>query len=216
MRWLLITHARDRGTRAEVFDDLLEIARLDHGSTAVEVGCGTGQATVPLAERGLEVTAVELGATLAENTRGRVTRFPRVSVVNASFEEWEPPRNDFDAVISFAAFHWIDPSIRYVKSAEMLKRSGSLVVFDWDDALPTGESAQFFTDVLEDYDAVVPEWRMQPPVAPSGTSASTEQARMEASNLFGSVTTRRYVWDAAYSPDDYVAFPKYPVELPAA
>ena len=42
----------------------------------IEIGCGTGQATAPLAERGLAVTAVELGAELATNARRRLTGFP--------------------------------------------------------------------------------------------------------------------------------------------
>jgi ubiquinone/menaquinone biosynthesis C-methylase UbiE len=35
----------------EVFDDLVEQARLAPGSRVLEIGCGTGQATLPLAAR---------------------------------------------------------------------------------------------------------------------------------------------------------------------
>lgn len=44
-----------------LFDDLVSLASLGVGSRVVEVGLGTGQATRPLAERGLPITAVELG-----------------------------------------------------------------------------------------------------------------------------------------------------------
>src|SRR6202050_5908445 len=55
-----------------LFDDLTRIAGLGAGDRVAEIGCGTGQATVPLAERGLAVTAVELGAPLAAvGPRGR-------------------------------------------------------------------------------------------------------------------------------------------------
>jgi SAM-dependent methyltransferase len=54
-----------------VFDDLVRLARLGQGDRAAEIGCGTGQATVPLAQRGLAVTAVELGAALADLARDR-------------------------------------------------------------------------------------------------------------------------------------------------
>jgi SAM-dependent methyltransferase len=40
-----------------VFEDLTTLARLRPGSRVLELGCGTGQATVPLAARGLEVVA---------------------------------------------------------------------------------------------------------------------------------------------------------------
>jgi protein-L-isoaspartate O-methyltransferase len=54
-----------------LFDDLVDRAGLRAGDRVVEIGCGTGQATVPLAERGLAVTAVEPGAGLAALTRVR-------------------------------------------------------------------------------------------------------------------------------------------------
>ena len=48
-----------------VFDDLVATARLPPDAAIVEIGAGTGQATRPLAERGLRITALELGAHLA-------------------------------------------------------------------------------------------------------------------------------------------------------
>src|ERR671933_454382 len=39
----------------ELFDDLVAYAGLEAGSRVLEIGCGTGQATLPLAERGLAV-----------------------------------------------------------------------------------------------------------------------------------------------------------------
>ena len=49
----------------QLFDDLIDLAGLEAGDRVLEIGCGTGQATVPLAERGLAITAVELGPELA-------------------------------------------------------------------------------------------------------------------------------------------------------
>ena len=49
----------------EVFDDLAALARLAQAARIVEIGCGTGQATLPLAERGYQITCVELGEQLA-------------------------------------------------------------------------------------------------------------------------------------------------------
>jgi len=47
---------------------------------------------MPLAERGCQVVAVELGAELAAVARRNLTRFPqaRVEVVTAAFERWDP------------------------------------------------------------------------------------------------------------------------------
>src|SRR5437588_4415336 len=74
---------------AELLDDLVSFAGLEAGSQVLEIGCGTGQATLPLAERGLEVVCVELGAGLVAVARHKLAGFPRVEVVNTVFEEWE-------------------------------------------------------------------------------------------------------------------------------
>ena len=60
---------------AELFGDLVSFGRLGPGSRVLEIGCGTGQATLPLAERGFEVVCVELGAGLAEVARRKLAGF---------------------------------------------------------------------------------------------------------------------------------------------
>src|SRR6185312_17105910 len=84
----------------ELFDDLMRLARLSPGDRVLEIAPGTGQATVPLAERGLAITAVELGASLAAVARRRVAGFPAVEVVTSSFEAWRPSADvSYDAVV---------------------------------------------------------------------------------------------------------------------
>jgi protein-L-isoaspartate O-methyltransferase len=94
----------------QLFGDLIDRAWLQAGGRVIEIGCGTGQATVPLAERGLAVTAVELGAELAAIARRRVTGFPAAEVVTCSFEDWLPRGAPFDAVVAVISLHWIDRS----------------------------------------------------------------------------------------------------------
>ena len=59
---------------AALFDDLAGLTGIGPGSRVLEIGPGTGQATVTLAERGCRVVAVELGADLA--AVGGLTRLP--------------------------------------------------------------------------------------------------------------------------------------------
>ncbi len=94
---------------ARLFDDLAELAGLHPGSRVLEIGCGTGQATLPLAQRGYCVTCVERGDALAGIARRNLTAFSDVEVVTSPFETWQPSEGDFDAVVAFTAFHWIDP-----------------------------------------------------------------------------------------------------------
>jgi SAM-dependent methyltransferase len=114
------------GYPSALFDDLADLTAVGPGSRVLEIGPGTGQATLPLAERGCQVVAVELGADLAAIARRNLARFPKVEVVTAAFEDWPLPPAPFDLVLAATAFHWIDPSVRVGKVADALRPGGSL------------------------------------------------------------------------------------------
>jgi 16S rRNA A1518/A1519 N6-dimethyltransferase RsmA/KsgA/DIM1 with predicted DNA glycosylase/AP lyase activity len=67
-------------------DDVIEYARLD-GAPVLEVGAGTGKASVPYARRGLELTCLEPDARMAAVLRRNVEPYPRTSVVVSGFEQ---------------------------------------------------------------------------------------------------------------------------------
>src|SRR5262249_23291310 len=134
-------YARARPTYPdEVFDDLVEAARLGVGARVLELGSGTGIATLPLARRGFELVCVELGAQLAAVARRKLEAFANVEIVNAAFESWSPPGR-FDAVVAFASFHWNDPAARYERSANALRPGGALAVVRADHVLPADGGA---------------------------------------------------------------------------
>src|ERR687885_2663713 len=114
------------GYPAALFSELAELACIGPGCRVLEIGCGTGQATVPLAERGCEIVCVELGASLAAVARRKLARFPSVRVEVTAFEAWPLPAEPFDTVCAATAFHWIDPAVRVTKAARALRRGGAL------------------------------------------------------------------------------------------
>jgi SAM-dependent methyltransferase len=93
------------------------------GSRVLEIGCGTGQLSVPLADLGVELTAVELRPHLAALARRNLEQFPQARVLVSSFEEWQLPDRKFDAVICASAFHWLDPEVRYAKVPQRYTRA---------------------------------------------------------------------------------------------
>jgi SAM-dependent methyltransferase len=135
-------------------DELTEIAGLRPGCRVLEIGCGTGQITAPLAERGCRIVAVELGAELAAVARRNLGRFPSVEVVTAVFEDWALPPEPFDLVVSAIAFHWIDPAVRVGKAAEALRLGGALATIATHHV--AGGSAAFFVEAQDCYERVRP------------------------------------------------------------
>jgi SAM-dependent methyltransferase len=113
----------------ELFDDLISLSRIRAGGRVLEVGCGTGQATVPLARRGFRILCLEPGPALARLARLKLASFTNVEVVSHTFEAWPLEAGAFSLVISAQAFHWVAPEVRFAKAAAALHPAGALAVF---------------------------------------------------------------------------------------
>jgi SAM-dependent methyltransferase len=183
---------------AALFVDLTSAIR--PGGRILEIGPGTGQATLPLAERGFEVVAVELGAALAAFARARLAAFPRVEIVNGDFER-TCFDGSFDAVVAFTSFHWIDPALRYAKAASLLRPRGVLAVTEVSHVRVEGDDP-FWVEMQADYDAVVPGPDNRPP--PLLAEVGDLRAEIDATGLFAEVDVRRYVWQVTYGAAEYV------------
>lgn len=142
------------GYPPEVFADLAALADLKRGSRVLELGCGTGQATIPLAERGYRIVALDRGEGMAALSRSNLAAYPSVEVIQAAFEEWRLPNERFDAVIAATSFHWIDPVVRVTKTADALRPDGALAVISTHHV--AGGDTQFFEDVQRCYERWMP------------------------------------------------------------
>lgn len=108
-----------------VYDLLVERAGLRPGARVVEIGAGTGQATVRLLDAGALVTAIEPGPALAARLRRR-TAGRAVDVVEARFEDAPLPRAGADLVVAATSFHWLRPEVALPKVAATLRPGGWL------------------------------------------------------------------------------------------
>lgn len=185
----------------QLFDDLFALGSLRPGTRVLEIGCGTGQASRPLARRGCRLVCVELGEKLAEIARLNLVDFPLVDVVTASFDTWEPPGVDFDMVFAASAWHWLDPSTRYGKAARLLKPGGLLALVTGGHAFPKGFDP-FFTDIQGCYDAIGEGFGKWPPPTPE--EIPDERQAIEGSGLFEDVRVGRYLWTVDYTADSYI------------
>jgi SAM-dependent methyltransferase len=192
------------GYPPELFDDLAALAGTGPGCRVLEVGAGTGKATVPLAERGCRITAVEPGADMAAVARRNLAAFEAVNVVTADFETWPLPEEPFDAVVSATAFHWIDPAVRMVKTADALRPGGALAVVATQHV--AGGSEEFFAQVqhcYERFDPATPPGLRPPAAQDVDTSGHADE--VARSGRFGPVVFRRHEWELTYTTAEYLA-----------
>jgi SAM-dependent methyltransferase len=117
------------GYPEHLIGDVLSLSGIPPGGNILEIGCGTGKATLPFARRGYAMLCLELSKNMASLAAERCRPYPRVEVQNISFEEWPLQEKAFDLVMCAEAFHWISPDIRLVKAAASLKNGGSIALF---------------------------------------------------------------------------------------
>ena len=113
----------------ELYDDIFNVKEITSSSNVLEVGIGTGQATLPILETGCSLTAIELGDQLAEFSKYKFKNYSKMNVKNLAFQDFECPPNSFDLIFSATAFHWIPEDIGYTKIFDMLKRGGVFARF---------------------------------------------------------------------------------------
>jgi SAM-dependent methyltransferase len=201
---LLYDEARPSYPEA-LFDDVEALSRIPPGGSVLEIGCGTGQATVPLARRGYRILSVELGENLAAVARRNLADYPLLEVRTGDFENYPVQEGAFDLAVSATAFHWLDPAVAYPKTARALRSEGAMALF-WNEHVHSDASGGFFEATQAVYERQAPEivkpddykGLPQPDELPDRTS------EIEASGLFGRVIRRDYRWDVPYDAEGYI------------
>jgi SAM-dependent methyltransferase len=118
----------------EVFDLLVRETAAVRGDMVVEIGAGTGIATMPLAARGLDVIAVEPASELAALAAAKLG--DRGRVVVGRFEDCTLP----DRVVMLAAFnawHWVEPAAALERASRLLDGGGWLALV-WTEVVAWG------------------------------------------------------------------------------
>lgn len=188
------------GYPAELIDDVLALTGLATEGRILEVGCGTGKATVLLAATGREVLGLEPSEPMAAVARRNCAGFPNVRVETIGFEDWDPAAAErFDLLACAQAWHWLDPAVRFTQAASALHPDGWLALF-WNRSEDGTGSLRRALD--EAYQRHAPGLAAVPSQQASTIDGAT--ADMEGSGLFGQVTVRDYPGSATLPTERYV------------
>ncbi|HVT12967.1 MAG TPA: class I SAM-dependent methyltransferase [Fimbriimonadaceae bacterium] len=182
-----------------IFDDLLTLA--PPHPHVLEIGCGTGKASVALAQRGCRLTGIELGKSLAAIARRNLATFKTAKVLEAEFESWNPGPDRFDIIFAISAWHWIDPATGYRKTAEILKQDGLLAIVANEHAFPK-DFDPFFSEIQPTYDAIGEAFDAWPPPTPDETPDL--RGPISESGFFDFIESRRYLWTVDYDAEGYI------------
>ncbi|MBW4443657.1 MAG: class I SAM-dependent methyltransferase [Plectolyngbya sp. WJT66-NPBG17] len=193
--------ARPRYPKA-LIQRVVEVAQLSPGSKILEVGCGSGVATVDFARLGYAIDAVEPNLEFCRLAEQHCEPYPQVKVIPQTFEEWQVQSGKFQIVLAANAWHWISSDIKYVKASEALQNNGALVLL-WNMSLePSHEVYQVLNEVYQ---------QVAPSIAPKYEGKETQEEILQGlgklvgdSGLFASPTTESISCERVYEVDRYL------------
>lgn len=99
---------------------------LVRAQNALEIGAGTGKATVDIANPELLLTCLEPSPQMAEILKRK--DLPGVRAVVSTFEDWHGVPATFDLIYAAQAWHWVDHSTAYSRALQLLAPGGALAL----------------------------------------------------------------------------------------
>jgi SAM-dependent methyltransferase len=188
----------------DLIDDVIALSGLDAGGRALEVGAGTGKATVLMAARGVKVLAVEPNHDMAQVARRNCAAYPAVEFVEADFERSQPEPAAFRLLYSAQAWHWVNPETRYGLARAALAEGGLLAVFwnriDWRRSPVRDRLARVYAETA-------PEFEIHTPNHPGNLHPDQDEdweAEIAQEPAFAEPEVRSYEWSVEQTGSEYV------------
>ncbi len=183
------------GYPAELIADLVAETDLGDNARVLEVGCGTGQATLPLAQLGHRITAVEPGARLAQLARQKLAAYPNVDICVSTFEDWDATDQRFDLLVAAASWHWVDPAVGWRRAHEILRPGRSMAILGNVVIRPT-DHPELYAETADLHHQFAPDsqdWGHPPTESHvRDTSTGWGPPNTDSSGFFGPTTVRWY------------------------
>ena len=206
-----LNYDRYRPAYAEaLFDDVIRFSELGPGKEALEIGIGTGQATLPFLQTGCRLAAVEIGDRLARFSADKFAAFDNFRVINQDFEGVQLEESTYDLVYSASAFHWI-PQEEGIPKVRRLLRGGGVFAWFSIHPFPAPEHTHIGDALQEVYGRYSPFFgERRPPRAPQARRQQIEEMRSVRSAAFRKygfvdVNDRLYFGRRTFDAGGYVA-----------
>ncbi|MBV5260723.1 class I SAM-dependent methyltransferase [Synechococcus moorigangaii CMS01] len=120
-------------------------------SVILEIGSGPGNASQHFVARNFPLICLEPNPKACEFAAQRFQNYPKIQIVNSTFEEWQPQPKKFDTVLASTSFHWLQPETRCQAIANLLNPQGKIVLL-WNTVpQPDPEIFQYLLPLYEQY-----------------------------------------------------------------
>lgn len=131
--WMSGDFAKIAATIAREAEDFVGRLNIPAGAQVLDVACGTGNVSIPLARRGARVTGIDIAPNLLEIARERAAAEGlQILFEEADAEQLPYPDATFDAVVTmFGAMFAPQHELVVAECARVLKPGGLLAMANW-------------------------------------------------------------------------------------
>ncbi len=193
------------GYADELFQAIFEYVKIGEGSRVVEVGSGSGQATLPVLKTGCELTSVEYGENFSKILIEKFGGYKGFKVITGKFEDVNLEDDAYDLVFSATAFHWVPEEIGYPKVYSALKPGGAFARF-----ANRPRNSQNAPELALEIDALYEGYYNKAYDIKSGTKKwFTEEKAKEISQIpakygFTDITYKLFYRERVFTADEYI------------
>ncbi|MGH9033880.1 MAG: class I SAM-dependent methyltransferase, partial [Acidimicrobiia bacterium] len=110
----------------ELVSDVADVLGLPAWARVLEVGSGTGKATVLWADAGYEVVCLEPSEEMAAVARVNLAGHENVVIETVGLEEWTVEPDAFDLVTAAQAWHWVPAEVSIPTAHAALRAGGGV------------------------------------------------------------------------------------------
>ncbi|KST63553.1 class I SAM-dependent methyltransferase [Mastigocoleus testarum] len=183
----------------QLIEDIIHLAELKNSASILDIGTGTGQGTIPFAQKGYAIHCLEPGPNLIAIAKQNMSSYPTVTFETVTFEDWKLQPQYFDLAISAQAFHWVDREIGYPKVAQTLKENGHIAFF-WNFS-PLADTPAF-QSLNEAFKKYAPQMVYNPPSIDS--LIQKRENWINNSLCFKKLLVKQYPWSINYDSQQYL------------
>ena len=183
----------------ELFDSLIDYAKIGPEKKVLEIGPGTGQATDPILDTGCDYHAIELGEHLYAKMKEKYGERLNFNIVNDDFITHDFGSEKFDMIYSAATIQWIPEDVAFTKTYDLLKDGGTLAMMLVSSDYKSSNEA-LYADIQKVYDQYFkPEYKYQHSSFHYDNATNYGYKNFERRDFYG---------ERKFTADEYAAFCK--------
>jgi SAM-dependent methyltransferase len=187
-----------------VVEDVIAFAAVAPPERLLEVGAGTGKATVLFAARGFGVLGIEPSPEMAALARRNCSAYLDVRIEESDFERWTGARGEFRLLFSAQAWHWVAPEAGFARARSALAADGAFAAF-WN--YPSWDECELRDELADAYSRAAYPLAPRDPMHPESTADGALLGRddqLASAKGFAQAEHRTYRWSLEYTTSAYL------------